>query len=207
MVIPNVNIWIWDIPCLSFCDLRLWFQQFSRQIFVLGISQHKSRYPWDILSYFGNTMVIPWNQHGYPFLSARIHSLPHWHWAAAAFGALRLLLVPVALPRIAPSQSCITAICSTSASVTDRPPQTRLAHPKAPQPLVHLVYSHLQYLSLSHWQNPQTRLADPKAPQPLVHLVYVASLPAQLLGDIGTAYVNLGICCAACYRNRAIWSA
>ena len=49
-------------PCLNFW----WFGYLesifiiSRKTFVLGISQHKSRHPYDILSYFWTTIGIPW---------------------------------------------------------------------------------------------------------------------------------------------------
>ena len=54
-----------------------------------------------------------------PFGMQWVHSSPIWaHWAAAAFGALWLLLTWAAWPRLA--SFCITAIRRASVSATDR---------------------------------------------------------------------------------------
>ena len=74
-----INIWIWDYgishqDSQTFRDLDFLYLSYMilMQIYVLGISQDKSKYPGDImiLSYLGTTLVteiIPW-------ISYRIHS-------------------------------------------------------------------------------------------------------------------------------------
>ena len=123
MVIPNVNIWIWnhDIPCLNFCDLDILYLSFmiSRQIFVLGISQHKSRYPEDILSYVGTTIFMPW-----------ISFLVSSNSFLASLGHSCLYSIAPPCDPTTPNPSCITATCHTSVSDIDRPPTRGLPLPK-----------------------------------------------------------------------------
>ena len=67
MAIPDVRRQYLDLGYpmpKPFCELDILHLPFmiSRQMswFVLGISPHNSEYPWDILSYFGTTIAIPW---------------------------------------------------------------------------------------------------------------------------------------------------
>ena len=75
---------------------------------------------------------------GYPIFSALAHSIPiRARWEAAAFGALWLLLTRGSMATLSP---VLHHSDSTCLGLSHRQtPQTRLAPPKPPQPLVQLI--------------------------------------------------------------------
>ena len=76
--------------------------------------------------------------HKYLYQGYSMDSLFQSARAPAALRALQRLRARVATALFAPSFA--TAVRRSSVAATDRPPQTRFAPPKLPQPLVDLVH-------------------------------------------------------------------